>query len=80
MIRQKITSAQKAGTPVRSLQLTMMLLVLGGVAGVFASLLLGWQDKLRSGAGFWYGTLIVGLALCAGLGFGYLRTRRKAGK
>jgi hypothetical protein len=77
---QKIPYEQKSSTIVTSTQLTLVFLLMGVVAGLCASLLLGMQDKLRGGLGFWYTYLVVGLALCLCIALGYLKLRHKARK
>ena len=80
MIMQKIPSEPKIITKVTSIQLSIMFLVMGIVAGVFASLLLGVQGRLRGGMGFWYAYLVGVLTVCAGLGLGYLKFKNKPAK
>jgi hypothetical protein len=77
MTYQKIQRDLKPITPVTSFQLIAMFLFMGIAAGVFASFVLGVQDRLRGGIGLWGAFLMLSIVFFAGSVIGYLKFKHK---
>ncbi|MBS1807764.1 MAG: hypothetical protein JST84_06195 [Acidobacteria bacterium] len=78
MSTQKIQRELKMLTKVTAIQFIGMFLFIGLLASIFASFILGMQDKLQGGIGIWGAFLSLCLLCFAGTVIGYLKFKQKA--